>query len=1393
MQKILGLDIGISSIGWALIEQNEEQTAGKILKTGCRIVPTDAELLLNFEQGVPASKAANRRDARSMRRQLQRYKNRRARLVQTLMTLGWLPKDYKIGDSFIISPESQAEMKALFSGKRFRPDWIIYYLRDKATREKIELYELARIIYHFNQRRGFKSSRKSPDATIVNSEDAEKPSNRTTVIEVVTVTTVKDTGEKRLKNTIYEVTLSDGRRGTIAKYIKPEWEGKEIELQIKEIKTKKDTRVEFADVEKTDWLKQKEALAKEIDSENKRVSKFYLNKLIQNPNYIIRDRHIDRKRYRDELEAIWQKQSEFHPELSSGIYINQIADQLYKHNAERNRVLKQKNLYYILTEDIIYYQRPLRSQKNLIADCRLEKPTKFIVDGKEVTKGIKVAPVSSPIAQEFRIWQIINNLRVIRKELQTDDGKYYTDINETDKLLTLEKKAEIFDLFDSRENVSVTSILTKLGVKDETHRLNYADESLPGNSTKAQLRKVFKKHNNEEKGEAILNNSELTEKLWHILYSIEEEEYIFSALTNKNWGFDENLALHFSKIPAFKQDYVALSTKAMRKMLSLMRAGKYFNPENIPQSAKDRINHIIDGEVDESITDKIRTKFSSIKSVFDAQSIDMPIARYLVYGQAELDGYDKLETWEQIEILPHNTLRNPLVEQITNETLRLVRDIWKIHDRPDQIRIEIGRDLKKNAKERKEIWNRIQSNEAENKRVRIILQELMINPTSHKDIERLKLWEETGNEEAWKTKIKFSSTPTKSEIEKYKLWGEQNHLCPYTGETIPLSKLFSGEYDVDHIIPRSRYFDDSMSNKTVCRRAVNKEKDNRTALEYIQDGSIDPEINTLKQEEYIKRVKANFKGKKRAYLLMEEPPEDFVNRQLNDTKYITRKLMELLKPIAGSEGDPIVPTGGRVTSELKAKWGLTEKMKQLVRNRFERLEKITGEKWVEEVKTEDGKVILQLRDYEKRIDHRHHTLDAIIVACTSRSHTMYFNTLNAQSKDDAVKNKYRNKLWGEKRMKLPWPSFHEDVNQALATTVISFKGNKNILQKGKNKYQKYVQENGAWKKASVSQTDTNLWTLKYPLHKETMVGKTNRTEYKLVSIKEALNNPGVIADKKHKNAIKKLLRDNNGDIKKSEKAYKENPLRDKNNEPIFKLCFRQQIEYAAPRASLDESFTKEKIEDRIFDKSLKQTLLNHLSKYNNDSKSAFGKEGLFALNSERENPIKTIRLTEDIGSKFIIRGNYTEAAKGTNLFFLIYENKQTGERLINKDSTLSMFKILPLLKEGLPIVESKPDYKWITLSPNDLVYMPDENEDVNQINWDLITAEINSKIYKMISCTRGECLFIPHFVSKVIADNVEFQAKNKIEKHIDGRSIKKYCVKLITDRLGEIQPAKWND
>ena len=151
---------------------------------------------------------------------------------------------------------------------------------------------------------------------------------------------------------------------------------------------------------------------------------------------------------------------------------------------------------------------------------------------------------------------------------------------------------------------------------------------------------------------------------------------------------------------------------------------------------------------------------------------------------------------------------------------------------------------------------------------------------------------------------KFNETdvkkrPTTKEVLRYKLWLEQKYRSPYTGEMIPLGKLFTSAYEIEHIIPQSRYFDDSFSNKVICESVVNKNpyKDNLLGYEFIKknEGRIVPELSTPSKtvkifttDEYESFVKENYSRSrsKMNKLLMEDIPDKFIERQLNDSRYI---------------------------------------------------------------------------------------------------------------------------------------------------------------------------------------------------------------------------------------------------------------------------------------------------------------------------------------------------------------------------------------------------------------------------------------------------------------------------------------------------------------------------
>jgi len=257
---------------------------------------------------------------------------------------------------------------------------------------------------------------------------------------------------------------------------------------------------------------------------------------------------------------------------------------------------------------------------------------------------------------------------------------------------------------------------------------------------------------------------------------------------------------------------------------------------------------------------------------------------------------------------------------------------------------------------------------------------------------------------------------------------------------------------------------------------------------------------------------------------------------------------------------------------------------------------------------------------------------------------------------------------------------------------------------------------------------------------------------------------------------------------------------------------------------LDETFNVETIET-ITDSGIQTILLNHLNqlKYQNatDEKGkpiaaelvAFSPDGIDEMNNnivilnngKFHQPIFKVRITKAKGEKFAVgqRGNkkdkYVIAAKGTNLFFAIYKDT-SGKRnytSIPFNEVLEMQKQNAMAKEkpvSVPLKNEKGDALLLYLSPNDLVYIPseDEKENINSINFNCLNKEQVNRIYKVVSFTGTQCFFIKSDVSASIVNKVEFSPLNKMEKSIEGIMIKECCIKLKVDRLGNISLAKKN-
>ncbi len=226
--------------------------------------------------------------------------------------------------------------------------------------------------------------------------------------------------------------------------------------------------------------------------------------------------------------------------------------------------------------------------------------------------------------------------------------------------------------------------------------------------------------------------------------------------------------------------------------------------------------------------------------------------------------------------------------------------------------------------------------------------------------------------------------PASEDVLRYKLWEECGRQCPYTGRAIPQDALFSADIEIEHIIPYSRSFDNSYMNKTLSYTGENRLKLDRTPFEFYGH-------DETRWNEILKRA-SRLPEKKRNRFYMKDVPDGFTSRQLNDTAYIATEVRSLLEKVVGKNNVRI--TKGQATAILRRLWGLNTALSG------------SGEK--------------------TRKDHRHHAVDAVVVALTS---------------DGMLKRLSKAYAGGKKHTSLqdPWQGFRDDVKKRIDDIIVSFR------------------------------------------------------------------------------------------------------------------------------------------------------------------------------------------------------------------------------------------------------------------------------------------------------------------------------------------------------------------
>ena len=1486
MKRILGLDLGTNSIGSAIIEYNSESSEGKILDLSVRVIPMDQAEMSDYESGNTVSKTADRTRYRGVRRLRERSLLRRERLHRVLNILGYLPEHYLQCINFSTNPgkfnkgsepklayrindrnnhefifkESFLEMVEDFKvnqpllfkdGNSIPYDWTIYFLRKKALKEKIANEELAWLLLNFNQKRGYYQLR---------GDELDDDNGKNIEYHALKVVRVEADHVKRVNDDVwYNCYLENGWVYRRTSKVPLEWEGKTKEFIVTtevdengDLKKDKEGNVKrtFRVPKDDDWTLIKKKTELNILHSGKTVGEYIYDNILSNPNQKIKGklvRTIERKFYKQELYSILEKQKEFRDEFTDSKIFDKCIYNLYPYNESHASHLKKKGFLHLFIEDIIFYQRPLKSKKSQIANCRMEYHKYKDKSGNEVLVPLKCISKSNPLFQEFRLWIFIKNLKIYMRESE-QNGKLIYDADITSQFLNSDVKiCELFQWLNKKKSISQKELLKQFGLKEDKYRWNYVEDKIyPCNETRSMiLSKLDKCIDNSE----VFLTPDVENHLWHLIYSINDKYELKKALekfAQKHCLTDE-FVIEFEKFPRFESEYGSYSEKAIKKLLPLMQTGNYWSKESFNKKTIDRIYKVIDGEVDSRIAERVRANCINLNQIEDFCYLPEWLASYIVYNRFTED--ESNIKWQTPQDIDHflkyeftqHSLRNPIVEQVVTETLRVVADLLRYHGKGscnyfEEIHIELGRDLKNPSSIRQKITKQVSENENTNLRLKALLLEMMqdesyenVRPNSPSQLEILKLYEEGAlsagiglSDEI--IKISRNGSPSKADLIKYKLWLEQKYRSPYTGAIIPLSKLFTNAYQIEHIIPQARFFDDSLSNKVICESEINHEKGKLLAFEFISkrggeiiELSYGRKVAIFKIDEYQEFVMRNYKAAntaiKRKKLLMDDLPDSFIQRQLNDTRYISKLVRNLLSRIVREDNEKdsvsknVITVNGVITDKLKTDWGLKSTWNEIVRPRFERLNQITNSedygKWI----IKDGKNIFQTnvplhiqKGYsKKRIDHRHHALDALVIASATRNHINYLNNSAAKTENKRyeLRSLLSNKIYIDNEsynwiLKKPWDTFTTDTLTCLQSIIVSFKQNMRIINRTVNRNLKWVNDEVEIKKKLVRQTKGDHWAIRKPLHKETVYGRVNLQLKKIVSLNEAVRNYKYIVDRKLKAYIGKKTAEG---ISLTEllKFFK-------SNDYIFEGIDIKKVEvyyfdnnYVSSRVKLDESFNSQAITS-ITDTGIQSILFNHLASYNEEINGkiiehpelAFSADGIENLNEslvklnkgKDHKPIQKVRKFEPLGNKYPVglsaanKKKFVEAAKGTNLFYAIYqtdEQKRTYE-------TISLNVVIERLKQGLmpvPELDEKGNALLFYLSPNDL-----------------ITVEGSQTIYKVVSFTGNRLYAIPHHVANCIHNKVEFTSLNKVEKTDEGISIKEKANKLVVNRIGKIVPSK---
>lgn len=827
----LGLDIGVSSLGTAIVDTQKNQ----ILHTGVYVFPAGKEA---FGTNKEKPKNETRRVARQGRRQNYRRRLRRSQLLKFLYQLSelnspegdrYVPLTFEEIDAWLSwDKEGKTAARQFPDSEAFRA-WMAmnpYEIRSRAVEGSITRAEFGRLLYHIIQRRGFQSSRKmkADEGAMAKGKD-----------DIIGYTQTKsEIGEQTLGQYLYQISAKEGEPFT-----------------------------------------QRE----------------------EKP----RGRYTLRSMYVEEMERIWGQQSKrlgLEGLEIEGTPVKELLIGQISHDPESGELLYKSN------DSVLFWQRPLRSQKHLINKCSLESRKMYDpVKQRHYIQGPRVAAVSHPTSEFHRALQVLSNVRVEGRTLY-DMGLFQTSLD-----FLCSKNSKTIKVADLKRHLSLVS------------KLNYDDDqTLPGCPTIASITDLF------EKGALSYHYGETDTiyiDIWQKLLFYDDERLLEKNIAD--YAQDKGLKLKADFAKRLEginlvDDYGSISIHAMDNIIPFLLQGRshteaiflggvknafgprYYYFEKEEQMWQELLQIINEPA---SKGEKIDRLIEFLSNPDEQTGLDEKRLRMKLYHPTQ--SVQKIEIQNRLGKV--DNLRNPIVEQalwaVRRQVNALIDQMIEQTGNPnfrfDRITIELSRDLKSSKERRSKIQQEQEANRAENEEAVMWLKALDL-PYTGDNILKYRLHKEL------------------------RLKGGGVARCPYTGKDIRLAQLYDGNnlFQIEHIIPRSISLDNSFGNKTLCESNFNREKGNMTPYEFYSVNSSKTLWGAEDWDEITHRVRQVLPARKASRFLSkrsaQEQREELPSKMLNDTAYMSVKAREYLTSICGD----VRTVSGSITANLRRLWGLNK-------------------------------------------------------------------------------------------------------------------------------------------------------------------------------------------------------------------------------------------------------------------------------------------------------------------------------------------------------------------------------------------------------------------------------------------------------------------------------------